>query len=46
MGYRLRLWRTSCTVIIPKPNKGKHEVRAHRPIALLNTVGKVVERIG
>jgi hypothetical protein len=45
MGYHPHLWRTSCTVVIPKPNKDKHEVRAYRPIALLNTMGKVVEKI-
>jgi Endonuclease-reverse transcriptase len=42
------IFKESTTVVLPKPNKTQAEKRtpgAYRPIALLNTVGKVMEKV-
>ena len=33
------------TVVIPKPGKDCHTVKSYRPIALLETLGKIIERL-
>ncbi|KAF8697279.1 hypothetical protein AX14_001381 [Amanita brunnescens Koide BX004] len=39
-------FKDSCSVIIPKPNKPDYTIpKAYRPIALLNTVGKLLTKI-
>ena len=46
LGYHPKVWRTSNTVILRKPNKPDYkEVKAYRPISLLNTMGKLLEKI-
>jgi hypothetical protein len=32
-------------VVIPKPKKDCHTVKAYRPIALLETLGKIIEKL-
>ena len=45
-GYHPEIWRTSTTAIIPKPNKPAYNIpKAYRPVALLNCMGKVLEKI-
>jgi hypothetical protein len=45
-GYHPQRWRTSNTVILAKPGKKDYsEVKAYRPISLLNTMGKILEKI-
>ena len=45
-GYHPEAWRTSTTAIIPKPNKPAYDVaKAYRPVALLNCLGKILEKI-
>ncbi|VVT48963.1 uncharacterized protein SAPINGB_P002037 [Magnusiomyces paraingens] len=45
-GYHPTEWKTSHTVIIPKPHKkDKASLKSYRPIALLNTMGKMLERV-
>lgn len=42
MGYYPKAWRTSTTVVIRKPGKPAYDTpKAYRPIALLNTLGKL-----
>jgi hypothetical protein len=46
IGYHPRPWRQSTTVVIPKPNKPDYSnPKAYRPIALLNCLGKVLEKL-
>jgi hypothetical protein len=46
VGYHAQSWREATTVVIPKPNKPDYSsVKAYRPIALLNCLGKVLERL-
>jgi hypothetical protein len=41
-----KLWRTSTIVVLRKPGKPRYDVlKAYRPIALLNCLGKVLEKI-
>ncbi|KIM27683.1 hypothetical protein M408DRAFT_39661, partial [Serendipita vermifera MAFF 305830] len=43
MGYYPITWRTSTTVVLRKPGKPAYDVpKAYRPIALLNTLGKLL----
>jgi ribonuclease HI len=45
-GYHPKVWKDSITVAIRKPNKPDYsKPRAYRPIALLDTMGKVLEKI-
>jgi hypothetical protein len=45
-GYQQHSWREATTVIIPKPNKPDYSaIKAYRPIALLNCLGKVLEKL-
>jgi hypothetical protein len=45
-GYHPKPWRTSTIVVLRKPGKTRYDVvKAYRPIALLNCLGKVLERI-
>jgi ribonuclease HI len=45
-GYHPQIWRQSTTVILKKPNKPDYsQPKAYRPIALLNTLGKTLEKI-
>jgi hypothetical protein len=46
LGYHPLYWRVSTTVVLQKPNKKDYrEVKAYRPISLLNTMGKVLEKV-
>jgi hypothetical protein len=46
VGYHPRSWREATTVIIPKPNKPDYSsIKAYRPIALLNCLGKILETL-
>ncbi|CAH1720846.1 unnamed protein product [Aphis gossypii] len=38
-------WKHSIVIPIPKPNKNKFETKSYRPISLLNTMVKVLEKI-
>jgi hypothetical protein len=38
-------WKTGITILIPKPNKDPSKTENYRPITLLNTLGKIFERI-
>jgi len=41
-----KYFKVSTTVIIPKPNKSSYDnLKAFRPIVLLNTLGKLVEKV-
>lgn len=44
-GYFPRIHRTGRTLIIPKPGKDPSQVKSYRPITLLNTMGKLMEKI-
>jgi hypothetical protein len=45
-GYHPRCWRQATTVVIPKPNKPDYrDPKAYRPIALLNSLGKILEKL-
>jgi hypothetical protein len=45
-GYHPKVFRESNTVVLRKPQKPRYDVpKAYRPIALLNTMGKVLEKI-
>jgi ribonuclease HI len=45
-GYHPICWREATTVIIPKPGKPDYSVpKAYRPIALLNCLGKTLEKL-
>ena len=46
LGYHPRVFRTAVTVVLRKPGKPDYsDPAAYRPIALLNTLGKVLESI-
>ena len=46
LGYWLNYFKCSLTMIIPKPNKTMYDQpKAFRPIVLLNTLGKLIEKI-
>ncbi|EMD86559.1 hypothetical protein COCHEDRAFT_53746, partial [Bipolaris maydis C5] len=46
LGYCPSHFRESTTVVLRKPGKDNYTVpKAYRPIALLNTVGKVMDAI-
>jgi hypothetical protein len=45
-GYHPQCWRQTTTVIIPKPNKPDYtNPKAYRPVALLNFLGKILEKL-
>lgn len=45
-GVHPRMFKVSCTVVIPKPNKTDYtKAKAYRPIVLLNCIGKLLEKI-
>jgi len=43
--YHPTLFKTATTVILRKPHKDYTDIKSYRPIALLNTLGKIVETI-
>jgi len=48
--FKLGFWpshfKTSSTIIIPKPNKESYDFpKSFRPIVLLNTLGKLIEKV-
>ena len=46
LGYWLNYFKCSLTVIIPKPNKMVYDQpKSFRPIVLLNTLGKLIEKV-
>jgi len=46
IGYRLRKYRKAITVTLTEPGKKYYtDAAAYRPIALLNTLGKILESI-
>jgi len=46
LGYWLNYFKCSLTIIIPKPNKTTYDQpKVFRPIVLLNTLGKLIERV-
>jgi hypothetical protein len=45
LGYIPTNWKRAKVVPIPKPNKPGTDPNSYRPISLLNTLGKLVERI-
>ena len=45
LGHIPKLWKEASVVMIPKPMKDHSKVENYRPISLLNTLSKVVERI-
>ncbi|KAI0997773.1 hypothetical protein K3495_g10417 [Podosphaera aphanis] len=45
-GYHLRKFKESTTVVIRKPQKPSYDVsKSHRPLALPNTMGKLLEKL-
>jgi ribonuclease HI len=44
-GYFPQCWKSAITVTIPKPGKCLSEMKSYRPISLLSTVGKLLEKI-
>ncbi|KAL4113976.1 hypothetical protein QTP88_017519 [Uroleucon formosanum] len=38
-------WRNATVIPIPKPNKNKFEINNYRPISLINTMSKILEKI-
>jgi retrotransposon-encoded endonuclease/reverse transcriptase-like protein len=45
-GYHPREWKKAITLVLRKPNKGDYTApKAYRPIALLNTMGKLLELV-
>lgn len=45
-GYHPRCWRQATTAVIPKPKKPDYSnPKAYRPVALLNCLGKTLEKI-
>jgi hypothetical protein len=44
-GYLPSAWKHATTIPIPKPGKNKFEINGYRPISLLNTMCKVLEKI-
>jgi hypothetical protein len=45
LGYFPAAWKTTKTVIIPKPGKSKQYIENYRPITLINCLGKVLEKM-
>jgi len=46
LGFWPEYFKVSATVIIPKPNKPSYDnPKAFQPIVLLNTLGKVIEKV-
>jgi len=46
LGHWPNYFKTSTTIIIPKPNKPSYDnPKAFRPIVLLNTLGKLIEKV-
>ena len=46
LGYWPNHFKISSTVIIPKPNKPSYDLpKSFRPIILLNTLGKLIEKV-
>jgi len=46
LGYWPNHFKRSSTVIIPKPNKSSYDLsKSFRPIILLNTLGKLIEKV-
>jgi len=46
LGYWPNHFKRSSTVIIPKPNKSSYDLpKSFRPIVLLNTLGKLIEKV-
>ena len=46
LGYHPKQFKESNTVILKKPQKPSYDTpKAYRPIALLNTMGKVLEKL-
>lgn len=44
-GFYPASWKTSRTLMFPKPNKPPHSVSSYRPIQLTSTFSKILERI-
>jgi len=45
-GFLLSHFKTSISIIIPKPNKEFYDfLKSFRPIVLLNTIGKLIEKV-
>ena len=46
LGHWPKYFKVSTTVVIPKPNKSSYDTpKAFRPIVLLNTLGKLIEKV-
>ncbi|SLM39698.1 Reverse transcriptase domain [Lasallia pustulata] len=45
VGYHPKSCKDAVTVVLKKPNKDYREAKSYRPIALLNTLGKVIESV-
>ena len=46
LGYWPNYFKISTTIVIPKPNKSSYDQpKAFRPIVLLNTLGKLIEKV-
>jgi len=46
LGHWPKYFKVSTTVVIPKPNKTSYDnLKAFRPIVLLNTLGKLIEKV-
>ena len=46
LGYQLSHFKTSMSIVIPKPNKESYDSpKSFRHIVLLNTIGKLIERV-
>jgi hypothetical protein len=45
LGHHLNRWKEATVVVIPKPNKADYSLaKAHRPISLLETMSKLMEK--
>ena len=46
LGYQLSHFKTSLTIVIPKPNKTSYDLpKSFRPIVLLNILGKLIKKV-
>ena len=46
LGHWLNHFKKSTTIVIPKPNKSSYNLlKSFRPIVLLNTIGKLIEKV-
>jgi hypothetical protein len=45
IGYFPAEWKSAVGVMLPKPEKDTREATSYRPISLLNTMGKLLEKI-